>query len=68
MIGSLTGSTIYTAGSIIGTYNINYSSGTLTSALGYGFSYTNNTSGITVRSTASAIACQLIYSFNNPGE
>mgnify|MGYP000019303233 CR=1 FL=1 len=32
----------------MGTYNINYSSGTLTSALGYAFSYANNASAFTV--------------------
>ncbi len=46
--GSLTGSTTYTAGSNIGSYNINYLSGTLTSALGYGFTYANNATAITV--------------------
>ncbi|MFN9253743.1 MAG: YDG domain-containing protein [Holosporaceae bacterium] len=46
--GSLTGTTIYTQGSNVGTYNINYGSGSLTSAMGYGFTYANNSSAITV--------------------
>jgi hypothetical protein len=46
--GSLTGTTSYTQGSNVGTYNINYSSGSLTSAMGYGFTYANNASAITV--------------------
>ena len=50
--GSLIGTTTYAAESNIGTYNINYSSGTLTSALGYQFSYANNTSGITINQRA----------------
>lgn len=46
--GSLNGSTSYTVGSGVNTYNINYSNGTLTSAMGYGFNYLNNAAGITV--------------------
>ncbi len=40
--GSLTGTSDYAAGDDIGTYNIDYASGTLTSALGYGFNYVSN--------------------------
>ncbi len=46
--GSLTGTTTYTAGSDIGSYNINYLSGSLSSLLGYGFVYANNATAITV--------------------
>ncbi len=46
--GSLTGTTTYTVGRDIGNYNVNYSSGTLSSALGYGFTYANNASAISV--------------------
>ena len=46
--GPLNGSTNYTQGSGVGTYNISNSSGTLTSALGYGFSYATNNSAFTV--------------------
>ena len=47
--GSLTGTSDYTTGSNIGTYYLNYASGTLASALGYGISsYANNATAITV--------------------
>ena len=46
--GSLNGTTTYTVGSGVNTYNINYGSGALTSAMGYGFNYLNNASAITV--------------------
>ena len=46
--GALNGSTTYTPASPVGTYNINYASGSLASALGYGFSYANNASAFTV--------------------
>ncbi len=46
--GSLTGSTTYAAGSDIGSYNISYGSGALTSALGYGFTYATNASAFSV--------------------
>src|SRR5262249_33536995 len=46
--GALTGTTTYAAGSNVGAYNINYSMGSLASAVGYGFSYANNGSAITV--------------------
>lgn len=46
--GSLTGSTNYAQYANHGSYNINYSSGSLASAMGYGFSYANNTGGLTV--------------------
>ncbi|MDX1923091.1 MAG: MBG domain-containing protein [Alphaproteobacteria bacterium] len=48
LTGSLTGSSSYIAGSNIGTYNINYGLGSLSSVLGYGFSYANNASAFTV--------------------
>jgi filamentous hemagglutinin family protein len=53
--GSLNGSTTYTPSSSVGTYNINYANGALTSALGYGFSYANNPSAITVNPAALTI-------------
>jgi hypothetical protein len=46
--GSLTGTSAYGAGSNIGTYGISYGSGSLASALGYGFTYANNATAITV--------------------
>jgi autotransporter-associated beta strand protein len=46
--GSLTGTTTYTPTSNVGSYNINYDSGTLDSALGYVFNYVNNPTAITV--------------------
>jgi filamentous hemagglutinin family protein len=46
--GSLNGTTTYTQGSHVGSYNVNYSSGSLSSTLGYGFSYANNATAITV--------------------
>jgi hypothetical protein len=56
--GSLTGTTSYTQGSNVGTYNINYSSGSLTSAMGYGFTYANNASAITVNPRVLTAALQ----------
>ena len=46
--GSLTGSTTYTPTSNVDSYNVNYASGTLSSTLGYIFSYANNPTAITV--------------------
>ncbi len=50
--GTLVGSTTYTQGSNVGTYNINRSSGTLSSLiaskLGYTFTYANSANAITV--------------------
>jgi hypothetical protein len=54
--GSLTGSTTYSQGNNIGLYNINYSSGTLTSALGYGFTYANNATALNVGTRALSVA------------
>ena len=54
--GSLTGSTTYSQGNNIGNYNINYSSGTLTSALGYGFTYANNATALNVGTRALSVA------------
>ncbi|MCB2078432.1 MAG: filamentous hemagglutinin N-terminal domain-containing protein, partial [Novosphingobium sp.] len=46
--GSLTGTTPYSQGSNVGTYAVNYASGSLSSSLGYGFSYANNATALTV--------------------
>ncbi|MDE1152509.1 MAG: MBG domain-containing protein [Micavibrio sp.] len=46
--GSLNGSTAYTQYSPVGTYNINYVSGSLASAMGYGFTYGNKATAIIV--------------------
>jgi hypothetical protein len=49
--GSLDGSTTYAPGPVngsVGSYNIDYASGELFSDLGYGFTYANNASAITV--------------------
>jgi hypothetical protein len=56
--GSLTGTNSYSPGSNVGTYNINYSSGSLTSAMGYGFTYANNASAITVNPRVLTAALQ----------
>ncbi|HNQ92570.1 MAG TPA: filamentous hemagglutinin N-terminal domain-containing protein, partial [Alphaproteobacteria bacterium] len=46
--GSVNGTTTYIVGSGVGSYGVSYSSGNLTSDLGYGFSYANNATAITV--------------------
>jgi filamentous hemagglutinin family protein len=46
--GSLNGSTSYSAGSNVGQYEINHASGSLLSAMGYGFQYDDNSAGINV--------------------
>ncbi|HEX3147015.1 MAG TPA: YDG domain-containing protein [Gemmataceae bacterium] len=46
--GSLNGVTAYSQFADVGSYNIDYTSGALTSAMGYGFSYANNATGLTV--------------------
>lgn len=48
LTGTLTGSSTYVTGNDAGSYNITYASGTLTSAYGYGLSYANNATGLTV--------------------
>ncbi|MDD3371139.1 MAG: hypothetical protein PHE27_04855, partial [Alphaproteobacteria bacterium] len=48
--GSLTGITAYTQGSGAGRYAVTYLSGSLSSAMGYAFSYADNLSGILVLS------------------
>ena len=48
LTGSINGSTPYTHTSNVGSYAIDYSSGALMSALGYGFTYASNAQGITV--------------------
>ncbi len=48
LTGSLTATTNYTQGSNVGTYYLNYGSGSLASAMGYGFTYANNASALTV--------------------
>jgi len=68
--GSLTGTTNYTQGSGVGSYRINYSSGSLTSALGYGFTYANNVTAITVGQKALGITAAdqtHNYGFGNLG-
>ena len=54
--GSLNGSTNYTQGSNVGSYNIARASGSLTSAMGYGFVYATNASAITVNARAITVA------------
>ncbi len=58
--GSLTGSTTYAQGSNVGSYNVNYSSGSLASALGYDFTYANSTTAITVGKKALTAVMQNI--------
>jgi len=50
--GSLNGTTTYAQGNNVGSYNINYSAGSLASAMGYGFTYANNAAGLTVNKRA----------------
>ncbi|OFW87456.1 MAG: hypothetical protein A3B66_04460 [Alphaproteobacteria bacterium RIFCSPHIGHO2_02_FULL_46_13] len=68
--GSLTGSTTYSAGSNAGVYNLDYASGSLASTMGYGFSYANNATALTVNKkdiTASFNAAfNKIYGDANP--
>lgn len=69
LTGTLTGTSTYTTGSDIGTYNLNYSSGSLASTMGYGFSYANNASGISVGQralTVSATSTNRDYGDSNP--
>ncbi|MFM9889677.1 MAG: YDG domain-containing protein [Rickettsiales bacterium] len=62
--GTLTGTSTYVAGNAGGAagnvYNINYASGTLVSAIGYGFTYANNPTAITV--TPRTVTASLIGS------
>lgn len=53
--GSLNGTSNYAVGDNIGTYQLNYGSGTLASALGYGFNYLNNATGVTIGQAALTI-------------
>jgi len=46
--GTLNGATNYTQGANVGSYAVNYSAGTLAETLGYGFTYANNSTGLTV--------------------
>ena len=46
--GTLTGSTNYAQGSNVGTYQLNYSSGSLASSMGYQLTYANRSNAITV--------------------
>lgn len=46
--GVLTGNSSYSPTSNVGTYNVNYSSGALVSAMGYGFTYANNANALIV--------------------
>lgn len=48
LTGSLNGSTDYVVGNDVGTYGLNYSNGTLSSAMGYGFSYADKANGVNV--------------------
>lgn len=48
VMGSLTGATSYAQYDNVGNYNINYSSGTLASALGYAFTYANKANAVVV--------------------
>ena len=70
LTGSLNGSTTYTVGSGVGSYNINHASGSLSSAMGYSFTYANNASAITVNKkdiTASfAASLTKVYGDANP--
>ena len=67
--GTLVGTTTYAQGNNAGTYNITYGSGTLTSDLGYGFSYASSATGLTVNKktlTATADDKSRLYGAANP--
>jgi len=69
LTGSLTGSSTYIQGSNVGAYNINYGTGTLSSTLGYGFSYANNASAFTVTPRSLSIAADVktkVYGASDP--
>ncbi|HEY1097102.1 MAG TPA: MBG domain-containing protein, partial [Alphaproteobacteria bacterium] len=46
--GTLNGTTPYTTGDNAASYDLDYDSGTLTSAMGYGFNYLDRTNGIVI--------------------
>lgn len=58
LAGVLGGSTTYIQGANAGTFDISYASGSLTSALGYSFSYANNSSAITVNKRPLTVVVQ----------
>ena len=58
--GALNGMTAYTQGASVGTYALNYASGSLASTLGYSVSYANNASAITVVPRAFTVAADNI--------
>ncbi|HEY1095946.1 MAG TPA: MBG domain-containing protein, partial [Alphaproteobacteria bacterium] len=48
LTGSLSGTTDYVVGNDVGTYALDYASGNLASALGYGFTYADKSNGVNV--------------------
>jgi hypothetical protein len=63
------GTTTYAQGNNAGTYNVTYSSGTLASDLGYGFSYASSANALTVNKktlTATADDKSRLYGAANP--
>ncbi len=52
--GSLDGATTYTLGGNVGSYNINHAGGALTSAMGYGFTYADNATALTITAPPTA--------------
>jgi len=54
--GSLSGTTTYAQYNGVGNYNVNYASGSLASAMGYGFTYANNATALHVTPAALNIA------------
>jgi filamentous hemagglutinin family protein len=67
--GSLAGTSSYTPTSNVGIYNLNYSSGSLTSLMGYGFTYANNATAVHVSKrpiTASIPTKTIFYGQRTP--
>ena len=67
--GTLVGTTTYAQGNNAGTYNITYGSGTLTSPLGYAFSYASSATALTVNKktlTATADDKSRVHGSPNP--
>ncbi|MDE1153351.1 MAG: filamentous hemagglutinin N-terminal domain-containing protein [Micavibrio sp.] len=54
--GALSGTTAYSQYNAVGNYNVNYASGSLASALGYGFTYANSATALNITPAALTIA------------
>ena len=56
LTGTLSGTSNYVAGNDVGTYNIDYASGTVSSAMGYQVTYANSSNALTVDARSLSIA------------